>query len=133
MIQIKNNKAFIGTLLALLLGFFLLNLRIDQQYLVSENQTGLKETLSLENLNAKYENISDNIFNLLEKTGGVNWTITGNKVSFTETLPDKKRKTQYSLDLDTYSKFVNEHKGNLDVNLEASSLSLGLFILNRTM
>ncbi|MDO8427994.1 MAG: hypothetical protein Q7S92_02160 [Candidatus Diapherotrites archaeon] len=111
-------------MVALILGFFLLNAGIEYQKSNDLYSNGFKELAGMENLQAKYENISDNIAEILQKIGGTSWIIESGKITFTETLPDKKGKQQYALDLETYAKFTGQHKDNLDINLNTASLSL---------
>lgn len=68
------------------------------------------------------ENIETNILEIIKNSGEINFDSNNTKAKFVETIPNKKRKENFSIALGNYKEFALKNKENFDININTSLL-----------
>lgn len=65
----------------------------------------------------KYENIFDNIIDILNHVAGLRYDANASYIEFSESLPEKGKQDMVDIILDDYIEFIERHNDGLDINI----------------
>ncbi|MDO8627686.1 MAG: hypothetical protein Q7K42_04425 [Candidatus Diapherotrites archaeon] len=115
-----NRKGFLFTLSLLLLALVIIQLTQVVRSNVQESEAVKKNIIGIDRVSVMHENIQDNLEKIFENTTGINFTVSGNIVYFSETLSKKTQDNSFKnfkTSLDNYKKFLETQQESLQSSL----------------
>ncbi|MFH1545649.1 MAG: hypothetical protein ABIE23_06220 [archaeon] len=124
-----NNKGVFITLTIFLLAAGVLALSQSIRHNFNELEGNNKYVVMTDRVGYKYENIQDNIFDIIENISGIDFNIGEKSITFTEELPNARSLDAMEISIGAYKKFVEEHKDGLDINMNITDFDLSTFTI----
>ncbi|MFH1663713.1 MAG: hypothetical protein ABH986_02805 [archaeon] len=116
-------KGFIFSVMILLVGITFLNF----SSFLKNNSLGARESMEnyamVNRVDYKYENIADNIFDIMINGTEIDINIGTDYIYFTEDLPDKRSQINFYTSLNKYVLFLQEHTDALDITINTQDMN----------
>lgn len=124
-----NNRGVFITLIVFLLSTSIVALSQSIRHNFNELEENQKYVAMIDRVSYKYENIQDNIFEIIENTSGIDFNAGETSITFTEKLPNARSLDEMEVSIGAYKKFVDEHRDGLDININIDEMDLSTFTI----
>ncbi|MFH1751612.1 MAG: hypothetical protein ABH821_01590 [archaeon] len=92
-------------------------------------QQGVYYSTMIDRVSFKYENVQDNILDLIANSAQINLTFSDNNVSLSELLKNKKAQENCFLDLGVYKQFIFPYHDSLDLNINIEDFNSCMLVI----
>lgn len=115
-------KGFIFSVMILLIGITFLGFAsfLKENSSIEQNSGNYIIT---NRIDCKYENIADNIFDILMLGSGIDINFGEDYIHFTEDLPNRDSQTAFYTGVQRYALFVKEHNDALDITINTTDMN----------
>ncbi len=121
-----NSKGIMFSIMAFFLGLLVLALSFIANQNLQESEAGYGFTSSSQKTFSIFENVEENILEILENVAGISVNISDSSVAFTETLPQKKRKANFDVSVENYKRFALSQIKEADLNINDEVIDLSI-------
>lgn len=125
---IKSQKGIVLSVAALVIAIVVVGLASTIADYQQDFGKNAKYTVGIDRVAYKYENLQDNVIDILNNVGQIFYVADENSIVVSETLPNKKGSNNYTDALQEYKEFALRYRDNLDININIDSLDLNQIV-----